>query len=171
MIVHKNPYFEIILKNNYYAYKPKNKEVIILPVVDNNKFLLVKSKRVLLKKSIYELPAGSINKNESLIHGAMRELQEETGIKLLKKNKFIKMKAIFQIPNRNPSPINAFYVKLSADQILYKNFDRREISSIKIFNLKQVLDLIKRNKLITSVPIAIILQYVIKNMNSKISYL
>tara|TARA_B110000503_G_C6915604_1_gene316506 strand:+ start:149 stop:448 length:300 start_codon:yes stop_codon:yes gene_type:complete len=64
MIVHKNPYFEIILKNNYYAYKPKNKEVIILSVIDKNKFLSVKSKRILLKKSIYELPAGSIKKNK-----------------------------------------------------------------------------------------------------------
>ncbi len=169
MIVHKNPYFEVILKNNYYVYKPKHKEVIILPVIDKNKFLLVKSKRILLKKSIYELPSGSINKNESLIQGARRELEEETGVKISKKNKFIKMKGIFQIPNRNPSPINAFYVKLSSDQILFKNFDKKEISSIKIFNLKQVFDLIKKNKLKTSVPIAIILQYVIKNMKLRSS--
>jgi hypothetical protein len=40
MIVHKNPYFEIILKNNYYAYKPKNKEVIIPSVIDKNKFFV-----------------------------------------------------------------------------------------------------------------------------------
>ena len=52
MIVHKNPYFNILYKKNYYIYKPKYKEVIVLPVIDKNKFLLIKAKRELLNKSI-----------------------------------------------------------------------------------------------------------------------
>ena len=53
MIVHKNPFFEIKLNNNYYSYNPKNREVIILPIVDKNKILLIKAKRKLLQVEKY----------------------------------------------------------------------------------------------------------------------
>ncbi len=168
MIVHKNPYFNILYKKNYYIYKPKYKEVIVLPVIDKNKFLLIKAKRELLNKSIYELPAGSANKNESLINAARREMEEETGVKLKKKDKLVKMKSVYQIPNRNPKPVNAYYVKLKSSQISFKGYDKKEVSSIKIFTLKQVLTLIENNQLCTSVPIAIIMQYIIKTFKNKL---
>ena len=147
MIVHQNPYFEILLKNKYYTYKPICREVIILPIVDDYKILLIKAKRILLKKSIYELPAGGVNKNESLLNGAKRELKEETGVKILKRNKFIKMTGVYQIPNRNPRPVHAFYVKLDSDQISFKNYDKNEVSSVEVFHIKKVFELIKKKNL------------------------
>ena len=162
MIVHKNPFFEIKLNNNYYSYNPKNREVIILPIVDKNKILLIKAKRTLLNKSLYELPAGSINKHESLVEGAKRELVEETGVQIFKQNKFIKMNSIYQIPNRNPKPVHAFYVKLKLNQISFKGYDKNEVSSIEVLHIKKVFELIKNNKIITSVPIAIILLFALQ---------
>lgn len=162
MIVHQNPYFEIKYNKDYYSYNPINREVIILPIVDKNKILLIKAKRKLLNKSLYELPAGSINKNESLVEGAKRELSEETGVKILKQNKFIKMNSIYQIPNRNPKPVHAYYVKLKLNQISFKGYDKNEVSSIEVLDIKKVFELIKKNKIITSVPIAIILQFALQ---------
>ena len=57
-IVYKNKYFSIGLENGYYSLIPKYQDVLILPIVDKNKFLLIKAKRKLLKKSLYEFPAG-----------------------------------------------------------------------------------------------------------------
>lgn len=162
MILHKNPFFKIILKDNYYIYKPNYKEVIILPVINKKFFLLIKAKREILKKSIYEFPAGHVEKNESIITAAKREFAEETGVKVLKKNKFIKMQSIYQIPNRNPNPVNAYYVNISSDQVTYKNFDKDEISKIKIVSLKKIFKMINDGEFKTSVPIALLFQYVIK---------
>ena len=100
MIVYKNKYFKIALNNNYYELIPNNREVIILPIIDNKYFLTIKAIRKILKKTLYEFPAGSLNLNEKPLDAAKREFSEETGIKILKNNKFIKMKDVYQIPNR-----------------------------------------------------------------------
>ena len=80
-IVYKNKYFSIGLENGYYSLIPKYQDVLILPIVDKNKFLLIKAKRKLLKKSLYEFPAGGFEiKKERPIKAAKREFVEETGI-------------------------------------------------------------------------------------------
>lgn len=52
---------------------------VILPITDEGQILLLKQFRPSLNKWIIELPAGTIEDNESPIECAMRELIEETG--------------------------------------------------------------------------------------------
>ena len=52
---------------------------VILPITSDNTIILVNQFRPSLKKWLLELPAGTIESNESPINCAQRELEEETG--------------------------------------------------------------------------------------------
>jgi ADP-ribose pyrophosphatase len=53
--------------------------VAILPIMDNGDCILVKQDRIAVGEDVYEVPAGMIDKGESPIIAARRELIEETG--------------------------------------------------------------------------------------------
>lgn len=53
--------------------------VVILPIMDNNKIILVKQWRYPVEQELIELPAGKLSKEEPSLIAAKRELQEETG--------------------------------------------------------------------------------------------
>ncbi len=61
--------------------------VIIVPFLTRNKIVFMRQFRPVLNKHIFELPAGTIDPDESLMTCAKRELKEETGLsaKSLKK--------------------------------------------------------------------------------------
>lgn len=167
MIVYKNKYFKIALNNNYYELIPTNREVIILPIIDNKYFLTIKAIRKILKKTLYEFPAGSLNLNEKPLDAAKREFSEETGIKILKNNKFIKMKDVYQIPNRTKKTVYVYVAHISMSQI-NKKFKSKEVSRLEIMSIKKIFYLIKNGKFNTSVPLAILLQYLLtKKINEK----
>jgi len=53
-------------------------------VVWKGKFLLLKKKDLLLKKSVWRLVKGKLEKGETARTGLKRELREETGLKKIK---------------------------------------------------------------------------------------
>lgn len=68
---------------------------VVVPILDNGKILIVKQFRYPLQKTILELPAGKLNKDEDPLVCAVRELEEETGYKA---NKIQKLGAICTTP-------------------------------------------------------------------------
>ncbi|MFL2664444.1 MAG: NUDIX hydrolase [Dehalococcoidia bacterium] len=81
--------FSLQIKNlkNYKGEK-YNKEIIkhpgsvvILPITQDNKIILIEQYRLAIGKTIIELPAGTIEKNEDHDLAANRELREETGFR------------------------------------------------------------------------------------------
>jgi ADP-ribose diphosphatase len=54
---------------------------VMMPVDDKNRILLVRQYRLPARASLWELPAGRVDKGESLLQAAKRELREETGFK------------------------------------------------------------------------------------------
>jgi ADP-ribose pyrophosphatase len=56
----------------------------ILPFIDKNNIILVKQYRYPLRQITYELPAGKMDKGETPLECAVRELREETGYKAKK---------------------------------------------------------------------------------------
>ena len=52
---------------------------VILPRFRDGRIILVRQFRLATGGSLWELPAGSLDKNESALHAAKRELAEETG--------------------------------------------------------------------------------------------
>lgn len=53
--------------------------VAIIPLLPDNRVCLIRNYRVAVGKSLIELPAGTIDRNEPPAETAIRELREETG--------------------------------------------------------------------------------------------
>ena len=81
--LHQNPWFSLKTRGDYFTIEPSFGVVLILPVVEAHSIVLVEVKRpVLDDMHSLEIPAGGLEKNESPQEGALRELHEETGIKI-----------------------------------------------------------------------------------------
>jgi len=53
--------------------------VVILPILDREHLIMIRNERFAVGKTLWELPAGTLEKNEAPLKTAMRELIEETG--------------------------------------------------------------------------------------------
>ena len=113
-----------------------------------SKVILMAGKKCLFLRrqsdGTWELPGGHLNVGEKYKQGAVREVYEETGIKLtklkliMKENNFRLFKAVCRYIN----------VKLSNEHIDYAWVNYKEISKIKIShatkkNILKILDTIK----------------------------
>ena len=67
-------------KKEYYHYIEEPNNVVIVPFI-KNKFLIVEQKREPINKKNFEFPMGWVDKGETLVNAATRELFEETGYK------------------------------------------------------------------------------------------
>lgn len=79
--------------------------VIIAPFLNRDTVVMMRQFRPALKKYIYELPAGTLDPNESIATCARRELLEETG--LLTK-KMTKLGSIYPVPGYSTEIIHIF---------------------------------------------------------------
>ena len=169
MIVHKNPFFKIKFINDYYLFHPKNKQVIVLPIIDNSKILIIKVRRKHLKKNMYEFPSGSaLSEKESIYASAKRELIEETGIRYEKKNKIKKLGNIYQMADRLTRPVYGFYINLNKNQLNYQDYDRKEIKSLRLVSVNQLVKLILKGEFNAAVPIALLFKYLFKLKKSRL---
>jgi ADP-ribose pyrophosphatase len=83
--------------------------VIIAPFLNKDTVVMMRQFRPALKKYIYELPAGTLDPDESIVSCARRELLEETG--LLAK-KMIKLGSIYPVPGYSTEVIHIFKAEL-----------------------------------------------------------
>jgi ADP-ribose diphosphatase len=77
--------------------------VVIAPLTDDGKFLLIKQERVPIRATIWEMPAGQIDDNEEpnqhqIEAVARRELHEETGFDLAPGGELIPLGHFFSSP-------------------------------------------------------------------------
>ncbi|MGI0133982.1 MAG: NUDIX hydrolase [Candidatus Micrarchaeaceae archaeon] len=80
--------------------------VVVLPFLDRDTVLLEKQYRHPIGKWLYELPAGHIDKGESAMAAARRELKEETGYAA---GIVRKMFSAYSNPGLNTAVRNYFY--------------------------------------------------------------
>jgi len=53
--------------------------VVILPILDEKRIVMIRNFRYTVEQELWELPAGTIERNEDPFETAKRELEEETG--------------------------------------------------------------------------------------------
>ena len=100
----------------------------------DGKFLLVQeNKRICEGK--WNVPAGGLDENESLMEGAKREIYEETGCK-------VEITGILEIVNEILEGVNVvcffFDTKIIAENI---KADGEEISNVKWFTYEEILNM------------------------------
>ena len=140
-------------KEFYHYFKTSNLSLVIAKI--KNKYILVSQKRVPINKINYEFPSGIVEKNETTLRSAQKELTEETGYK--SRSKLIKMITFYTEPGRLTTKITGYYTK---DLI---NISKPE-KGIKVHLLSQndIFKLILKQKFNNSSHIAMFL-YLIRN--------
>ena len=99
---------KVRLPNGYLATLETIKHpgaALIVPFLAKDKIILLKQYRPVIGRYIYELPAGTLDKNESPLSCARREIVEETGFAA---KKFIYLGKIFPVPGYSTECIHIY---------------------------------------------------------------
>ncbi len=118
--------------------------VLIVPFVRLNEIAFVYQYRATLGLYLYELPAGTLNPNESLRQCALRELTEETGFET---KRLTYLGKIFPVPGYSTEVISIFkgeQLKVSPSP---KFKDKDEVIKVKILNPTEIKTLFKKGRI------------------------
>ena len=111
---------------------------------------------------VLEIPAGNVDKGETSLKCAQRELLEETGYKAKKFEHLIKF---FPKLGYNTQIIDC-YVATELEKTSEPNLDEDELITVKKIKFKKLLNMIKNDKISASYTICAALTYEFKkNMN------
>lgn len=120
----------------------------IIAFLDEENIILVEQFRLALNRTMLEIPAGKLNKNEEAIECARRELQEETGY-IAKNLEYLG--SIATAPGFCDEIIHLY--KATDLTLGEKNED--EFTNVKIMNIKKVREMIKKGDIIDGKTISI----------------
>ncbi len=156
IIKRKNIYKGKIINLNVDSLKINNKNfireiiihpgsVVIIPVLDikKQKIIMIKQFRYAINKYIYELPAGTKEKNENSFNCAKRELEEETGYYPEKLKKLI---TIYPSPGIISEKMDIFLATSLKKK--KQNLEQDENIKIKIFTLNKLINMIFKGKIV-----------------------
>ena len=114
----------------------------IIPMLNESRILLLKQYRHPLRKYIWEIPAGTIDPQESVINCAKRELIEETGYSA---NQWQKLGEITPVPGYSDERIHIYLA--TELQTAEQDLDRDEIINIHEVDYSEALEMIKTGKI------------------------
>ncbi|MGC8648169.1 MAG: NUDIX hydrolase [Candidatus Micrarchaeia archaeon] len=133
----------------------EHNSVVMLAFIEKDKIIMERQYRPAIRKYVYELPAGHIEKGESNLEAARREMREETGY-TPKKLKF--MLSLLPSPGLTTEML---YIYLAGGLIPSKrHLDKDEIINLVSIPLPKALQMIKKNYIKDSKTITAILYYV-----------
>lgn len=115
---------------------------VIVPVFADNTIALVKQYRHAAQKYLLEIPAGTLEENESPEVGARREVEEEIGVVA---GKIEKLAAFYVSPGFLTEKMHVF---LATDlKETAQNLDADEFLSIEKFSFAQLFEMIKNGEI------------------------
>ncbi len=117
--------------------------VLIIPFLTKEKVILLRQLRAVLNIYMYELPAGTLKKNELPLDCAKREIIEETGYSA---GKLIELGHIYPVPGYSTEKITIF--KAQGLEKQSGNTDQDEIIEPFIVTKQQVRSMFKSGKII-----------------------
>ncbi len=115
---------------------------LIVPFLSRDKIVFLQQYRAVLGKILYELPAGTTDKDESPLACARRELPEETGYAA---RKFAKLGYIHPVPGYSTEVIHIFQAEGLRPQKAEKDFD--EIIRTIVLSRSQIRKLFRAGRI------------------------
>ena len=114
----------------------------IIPMLNESRIILLKQYRHALRKYIWEIPAGTIDPQESVINCAKRELIEETGYSA---EQWQKLGEMTPVPGYSDERIHIY---LATDlQPAEQNLDRDEIINVHEIEISEAMEMVKAGKI------------------------
>jgi len=125
----------------YYAIERPN-AVQIVPVTRDRKLILIREYKNGLKDLTWSIPAGFIDRKESAVEAAKRELLEETGIAA---EKFIRLGG-FNSGAGVQRNTEYYFLAKNVSKVSKQNLDEFEEIEVETFNFDDIVQDIKMRK-------------------------
>ncbi len=138
-------------RNQYYHYLKTSNLSLVIPKIKKN-YILVSQKRIPINQINFEFPSGIIEKHETALISAKKELIEETGYK--SRNKLKKITSFNTEPGRLTTRITGFF----CDNLVKISKPEKGIK-IHIVSEHQIIKLIENGKFNNASHIGMFLFY------------
>lgn len=128
--------------------------VVILPLVDEEHIILIQNHRDIIQKTLWELPAGTLEVAEQPLECAYRELEEETGYAA---KTVVPLLDIYSTPGF----CNEILYGFVASELTYKgqNLDETETITSSILSFQEVKQMIKNKDICDAKTLCFLLYY------------
>ena len=158
--VHENPWFAVRRRGTYYSVEPTQRQVTILPLVEERAVVMIRARRPLIADVTLELPAGGIHESETPAEAAARELAEETGVRVEDLRRFRPLPPLCITPRRPCLP-HIYQVDITQEEFRLRAPHDREVEEVLCLSFDDVFREITRGGIYASLPIAIITRHVL----------
>lgn len=129
---------------------------VILPLLEPNIVLMIKNKRFAVGKTLWELPAGTLEPDELPLMCAKRELEEETGFKA---KEFKPLLEFYSTPGFSNEKLYAFVAEgLKPTQ---QKTDADEEIEVHPVTWTEILALIKSGEIVDAKTLTVLMHYIL----------
>ena len=154
--LHENPWYSVRNRGGFFTVEYRLRQVVVLPVVNQDSIAMVRVKRPVINDTPLELPAGALEKDEDVATGTARELLEETGIKVTNLDRFISMAPISVSSTRNPNLSYIFKVDISEKEYVNRQPHDDEIYSVERFAINDLAKKMASGEIYVSLTLAVL---------------
>lgn len=128
--------------------------VVILPLLDSERVILIRNERFVVQQTLWELPAGTLEKGEEPLECASRELIEETGYSAAK------MTHLFNFFS-TPGFCNELLFAYLAEDLHFvgQNLDESEKIDVEVVLLDRALEMIQQGIICDAKTICLLLYF------------
>ena len=141
--------------------KYHKKQVIVLPILEDNSIIMPKVKRHILGGATWELPAGGIRNGEAEKVGALRELREERGISIFDISRLKKETTLIVSQNRLPMFPSILSIEVGLDEFKQRGPHGSEVKSVRSFTFDKITEVITTGQIFTSITISILARFLL----------
>ena len=164
-ILHQKQWSFLGQEGTSFKIEPSFGVVLILPVVEGHSIVPVEVRRpVLDDMHSLEIPAGGLEKGELPQEGALRELYEETGIKISANR--LKQQNPLALSPRDPCLAYIYEAELRMDEFLGRAQHDDEISQVRLFNFDEVQKLLLSGEIYLAGVVGLLSRFLLKNLSA-----